>query len=133
MAYAVAAAQDADFQRLRALGLYTLGELSGLNRLLALVPQRVEDPWLAQARVDGLVLAGREAEACTEVPAGLARYPQSLYWSKAQVVCQLVAGETDQAMLGIDLLREQAPDGDPAFFRIAHAADRQRKRPHSHP
>src|SRR3546814_12358119 len=64
----------------------------------------------------------RSAEACTEVPAGLARYPQSLYWSKAQVVCQLVAGETDQAMLGIDLLREQAPDGDPAFFRIADAA-----------
>src|SRR3546814_13868247 len=25
-------------------------------------------------------------------------------------------------MLGIDLLREQAPDGDPAFFRIADAA-----------
>src|SRR3546814_12699048 len=92
MAYAVAAAQDADFQRLRALGLYTLGELSGLNRLLALVPQRVEDPWLAQARVDGLVLAGREAEACTEVPAGLARSPQPLYWAKPQVVCQLVAG-----------------------------------------
>src|SRR3546814_2643497 len=70
MADAVAAAQDADFLRLRAQGLYTLGELSGFNRLLALVPQRVEDPWLAQARVDGLVLAGREAEACTEVPAG---------------------------------------------------------------
>jgi hypothetical protein len=121
VADAVAAASGSDFLRLRAERLSALGELAGLNRLLSLVPQRVEDPWLAEARVDGLLLAGRDAEACAEVPAGLARHPQSLYWPKAQVYCQFVAGQTDQALLGVDLLREQAPDADPAFFRLADA------------
>lgn len=119
VADAVAAARGSDFLRLRAERLYDLAALAGLNRLLALVPQRVDDPWLAEARVDGLLLAGRDAAACAEVSAGLARHPQSLYWPKAQVYCQFVAGQTDQALLGVDLLREQAPDGDPAFFRLA--------------
>ncbi|GAB4373425.1 MAG: hypothetical protein Kow00114_35420 [Kiloniellaceae bacterium] len=120
MADAIAAAQTSDFLRLRAERLYALGALPGLNRLLALVPQHVADPWLAQARVDGLLLAGRDGEACAQVPAGLARYPQQLYWTQAQVVCQFAAGQTDQAMLGLDLLREQAPDSDPAFFAAAN-------------
>jgi len=120
MADAVAAAQTSDFLRLRAEGLYRLGDLDGLNRLLALVPQHVDDPWLAEARVDGLLLAGRDGDACAQIPAGLARYPQELYWTKAQVFCQFAAGQTDQAMLGLDLLREQAPDGDPAFFAAAN-------------
>ncbi|MGD1877176.1 MAG: hypothetical protein ACFB13_06715 [Kiloniellaceae bacterium] len=120
MADAIAAAQETDFLRLRAERLYDLGELAGLNRLLGLVPQRVEDPWLARARVDGLLLAGRDGEACAQVPAGLARYPQELYWAKAQVFCQFAADQTDQALLGLDLLREQAPDSDPAFFAAAN-------------
>ena len=120
MADAVAAAQETDFLRLRAERLYALGELAGLNRLLGLVPQRIEDPWLARARVDGLLLAGRDRDACGQVAAGIARYPQELYWAKAQVFCQLIAGQTDQALLGLDLLREQAPDSDPAFFRLAN-------------
>lgn len=110
-----------DFLRLRAERLYALGGLDGLNRLLALVPQGAESGWLVEARVDGLLLAGRDAEACAEAPAALARAPQSLYWAKVQVFCQLVAGETDPAMLGLDLLREQAPESDPAFFSLADA------------
>ena len=124
MADAIDAAQaeteGANFLRLRAEGLYALGELAGLNQLLALVPQHVEDPWLAKARVDGLLLAGKDSEACAEVPAGMARYPQDLYWAKAQVYCQFAGEQTDQALLGLDLLREQAPDSDPAFFALAN-------------
>jgi hypothetical protein len=125
VADAVAAVQSAvpeggDFLRLRAERLYAMGEVAGLNRLLSLVPQRVEDPWLAEARVDGLLLAGRDSEACGEVSAGLARYPQELYWSKVQVYCLFAAEQTDQALLGLDLLREQAPDSDPAFFELAN-------------
>lgn len=108
-----------DFLRLRAEHLYAMGELGGLNRLLDLVPQRVDDPWLAEARVDGLLLAGRDAEACGLVPGLLARYPQELYWSKAQVFCQFIAEQADQALLGLDLLREQAPENESAFFVLA--------------
>ena len=52
---------------------------------------------------------------------GLARYPQELYWAKAQVFCQFAGEQADQALLGLDLLREQAPDSDPAFFAAANA------------
>jgi hypothetical protein len=120
IADAVAAAQAGDFLRLRAERLYAMGELEGLNRLLALVPQQVEDPWLAQARVDGLLLAGRDGEACGQVGTGLARFPSETYWAKALVFCQFVAGQTDQALLGLDLLREAAPGSDPAFFDLAN-------------
>lgn len=115
------AAGDHDFLRLRADRLYALGALDGLNRLLALVPQRVEDPWLARVRVDGLLLTGKDRQACAEVPAGLARFPQDLYWAKAQVYCQFLADQSDQALLGLDLLREQAPDSDRAFFTLANS------------
>src|SRR5690606_2506454 len=64
LADAAAAAEENGFLRLRAQALYALGELAGLNRLLGLVSQRAEDAWLAEARVDGLLLAGRDAEAC---------------------------------------------------------------------
>lgn len=121
LASARAETETSSFLRLRAERLYALGELAGLNRLLALVPQHVEDPWLARARVDGLLLAGKDGEACAEVPAGLARFPQQLYWSQAQVYCQFVAEQTDQALLGLDLLREQAPDSDPLFFSLANS------------
>ncbi len=120
MADALAAIQGSDFLRLRAERLYALGALAGLNRLLALVPQRVEDPWLARAKVDGLLLAGKDSQACAEVPSGLARYPQDLYWAKAQVYCQFLAEQSDQALLGLDLLREQAADSDPAFFTLVN-------------
>ncbi|WP_193368566.1 hypothetical protein [Pelagibius marinus] len=113
-------AGESDFLRLRAERLYALGALAGFNRLLALVPQRVEDPWLARAKVDGLLLAGKESRACGEVPSGLARYPQDLFWAKAQVYCQFLAEQSDQALLGLDLLREQAPDSDLAFFTLAN-------------
>jgi hypothetical protein len=115
-----AEAGESGFLRLRAERLYALGALAGLNRLLALVPQRVEDPWLARAKVDGLLLAGKDSQACGEVPSGLARYPQDLYWAKAQIYCQFLAEQSDQALLGLDLLREQAPDSDPAFFTLAN-------------
>ena len=120
VADALADADSADFLRRRAERLYDLGELAGLNRLLALVPQRAEDPWLARLRVDGLLLAGRDDEACGQVGDGLARFPQELYWTKVQVYCQFSSGQTDQALLGLDLLREQAPDGEAAFFAAAN-------------
>lgn len=120
VADALAGADSADFLRRRAERLYDLGELAGLNRLLGRVPQRVEDPWLARARVDGLLLAGRDGEACGQVGDGLARFPQEFYWTKAQVYCQFIAEQTDQALLGLDLLREQAADGDAGFFAAAN-------------
>ena len=114
------ASQESGFLRQRAERLYAMGDLAGLNRLLSVVPQRVEDPWLARARVDGLLLAGNDQEACRVVGGAVARFLDDPYWSRAQVLCQFIAEQRDQAFLALDLLREQDPDGDPTFYALTN-------------
>jgi len=123
LADAVAGAQgdlDRGFLRLRAERLHAMGELAGLNRLLSIVPQRAEDSWLAQARVEGLLLAGRDQEACSQVRSAVARFAGEAYWGQALVFCQLLAEQRDQAFLGLDLLREEHPDADPVFYALSN-------------
>lgn len=120
LADAVAAAQETDFLRLRVNRLSALGDLAGLNRLLGIVPQRLDDSRLAQARVDGLLLAGRDQEACGQVRGAAARFPAEVYWSKALVFCQFLAEKRDQAFFALDLLREQDPEGDPLFYALTN-------------
>ena len=123
LADAVAGAQeglDGGFLRLRAERLHAMGELAGLNRLLSIVPQRAEDSWLAQARVEGLLLAGRDQEACGQVRSAVARFAGAAYWGQALVFCQLLAEQRDQAFLGLDLLREEHPDADPVFYALSN-------------
>lgn len=59
--------------------------------------------------VDQLWSAGDEDAACDQVQAQIAG-EQSIepYWRQALVFCQILRGETDQAAIGVDLLREQA-------------------------
>ena len=120
LADAVAGSQDSSFLRLRAERLYAMGELAGLSRLLDIVPQRLDDSWLAQARVDGLLLQARDEEACTQVRTAVARFPTEPYWARALVFCLFSAEQRDQAFLALDLLREQDPDGDPVFYAASN-------------
>ncbi len=104
---------------LRVERLATLGEIKGLNDLLSVVPRRHDDEFIARVRVNGLLLANNMDEACRLVRNGITNYHQKPYWQRAMVLCQMVAGEVDQAMLGLDLLREQGMIDDPVFFALA--------------
>jgi len=107
---------------LRIERLMALGEVAELNDLLAVVPSRNDDETRARTRVDGLLLVHDTAEACRLVRNGIASYQQVTYWQKAMVLCQMIAGDVDQMMLGLDLLRESGgDDGDPVFFSLASA------------
>jgi hypothetical protein len=106
---------------LRVERLRGLGDIAGLNRLLAVMPSNQETESIARARVDGLLLVYEVDEACRLVRRGIAVYHEVSYWPKALVFCQMVAGETDQMMLGLDLLREQGATGDTTFFALAGA------------
>src|SRR4029453_8332552 len=46
------------------------------------------------------------------------RLPVDSFWQQATVFCQLQAGQTSEASLGLDLLGEQG-EGDEAFFALA--------------
>ncbi len=101
--------------------LARMGEVEGLNGLLKVVPQRLDDEPLARARVRGLLLAGDARGACEQVRSQIADHHDKTYWRKALVFCQIHAGEGDQALLGVGLLREQGLSDDPAFFSLVDA------------
>jgi len=114
--------RDGRLLTLRVERLRAAGEIDGLNDLLAVVPNRADDESLARARIDGLLLAYDLKGACHYVRAGIASYHQVAYWQKAMAFCQMVGGELDKAMLGLDLLREQGAADDPAFLALASTA-----------
>jgi len=115
-------APEGSLLTLRVERLRALGDIDGLNDLLAVVPSRVDDEYLARTRVDGLLLAYDLKDACRYVRAGIADFHEVAYWQKAMVFCQMLAGEVDKAMLGLDLLREQGAADDPAFLALANTA-----------
>jgi hypothetical protein len=105
---------------LRIERLMALGEVAELNDLLAVVPVRRDDEHRARTRVDGLLLTHDTAGACRLVRNGIASYHQVPYWQKAMVLCQMTAGDVDQMLLGLDLLRETGDD-DLVFFALTGA------------
>lgn len=107
---------------LRLERLAALGEVSGLNRLLAAVPARLDDESIGRLRIDGLLLEHDYDAACRAVRNGIASYHADPYWQQAMIFCHMVSGETDRVMLGLDLLREQGMDDSPAFLALAGTA-----------
>jgi hypothetical protein len=114
--------ERASLLALRLERLMALGEVPQVNGLLALVPSRHDDEIIARTRVDALLLVHDTTEACRLVRNGIAVYHQDPYWQKAMALCQMLAGEVDQMMLGLDLLRERGGADDPLFFALAGAA-----------
>jgi len=110
-----------DFLTLRIERLMALGDIPAFNRLLDAVPVRQETQAIGRARVDGLWLAGNYDGACKLVRGRIGQYHAEVYWQKALVFCQFLAGEVDQGMLGLDLLREQGGADDALFFALADA------------
>src|SRR5215475_6335330 len=57
---------------------------------------------------------------CAAITDALSKVKVDSFWQEATIFCQLHAGQTDQASLGLDVLREQG-DESPAFFALADA------------
>jgi hypothetical protein len=106
----------------RASRLAAMGEVDGLNELMAVVPSRLDNEDLARVRVDGLLVAQENDEACRQIRNGIIAYKAGPYWQKAMVFCNMAAGDTDKVMLGVDLLRELGAADDPVFLTLASAA-----------
>lgn len=105
---------------LRVQGLAALGDYDGVAALTAVAPQRFLEESVLRGRVDSLLLTGDLDTACREARNGMATYHGESYWSKALVFCQIIAGEADEAALGLALLREQGGD-DGAYFALVEA------------
>ena len=104
----------------RADRLVAMGDLADAAALLAMQPPGSVDPATARQRIDVLLLSGDVDGACKAVDDTRKVASGDAAWQKAQIFCQLRAGQNDQAALGLDLLREQ-DENDPTFFSLADA------------
>lgn len=112
---------------LRVEALTRIGNLAGADALLDMTNEPLKDEATATAWTELTWLAGDRDRACTRVSELLGRFNHTS-WQKWQMVCQIAAGNTDMALLGTDILREQG-DKDDIFFRLAEAAAAAQKTP----
>jgi hypothetical protein len=106
--------------RLRLLA--DMGLVEDAVAVLKLLPADKRDAASARALVELSWRAGDLDGACAAVQESVQHLPVDSFWQQATIFCQLHAGQSDQAMLGLDLLREQG-GGDEAFFALAEALD----------
>lgn len=105
---------------LRAQKLAAFGLASAAEELAKAVPGRLEDEALARVLVDGMWMIDDRDGACKLVRGQIARMT-GLYWQQALIVCQALSGEHDRAALGLNLMREQSLDVDPALVELVGA------------
>jgi len=104
---------------LRAAQLAAMGDSAGLDALLKRVPTRGTDPALLRVEADMLFLEDDNSRVCALV-AGQSGTTDDNYWRKADIFCQILAGEQARAALGADMLREEG-DKDNLFADLLNA------------
>jgi hypothetical protein len=108
------------FVAVRAERLLAMGRSTPAAGLARAVPQREDNEPLSRVLLDAALIEYDNAGACQIVRRRIGR-STTLYWQKALIFCQALAGEHDRAQLGLSLLREQRADDDPAFNRLVNA------------
>lgn len=113
----VADDKTASLPELRLDLLGRMGDLDDLEALATADNAVIKDPALSKAWAGALLRGGRVEPVCK---ASADRDPSgaSVFWQQVAALCSFHAGNTSDASLSVDLLREQAPD-DKAFFALA--------------
>ncbi len=96
----------ADLVAVRAQKLLMLGDASGARTLLGLVPAPMRSADMAVLGNQFLWLEGKRENACADIAAQSAGSDLA-YWKQMRVVCQLLAGQSAEARLAQEVLREQ--------------------------
>jgi len=104
---------------LRAGQLLAMGDFTGVNALLKVVPGYAENPDLLRIEVDARLLTGDVARAC-QVTHAYIENQNSTYWQKAFIFCQAIEGLGEQAQLGMALLQELGVE-DKVFYDLVDA------------
>jgi len=120
------APQGADAPDAPSLGALRVGRLMALGdaddalALIDALPATMGGEDLDRDRVE-LRFAKDDTEgACRDVQSGIGRH-QGVWWDRALIACQALAGDKAKASLGLSLLREQQAPPDPAFDTLVAA------------
>jgi hypothetical protein len=108
------------FLDLRLQQLFSWGRTEEVLALLALVPRSRQSEVTGRVWVRALLAAAQDQAACHLVRREIVAYHTQIFWAKALIFCQILAGEVEQAFLGLDLLREKGVDDDPLFTDLAY-------------
>ncbi|HWA43015.1 MAG TPA: hypothetical protein VHA10_07375 [Hypericibacter adhaerens] len=111
---------DRDLLPIRAEQLARLGNLADMEAFLAVVPTGSKDPSLAAFRREVLWLKGDVDSACAQVSADLSVMPSDVELNRQQLLCRAANGQSKEAQLGIDMLREQG-QSDPKLVAMVDA------------
>jgi hypothetical protein len=103
---------------LRAQRLRAMGDAKAMKQLLDAAPGQSDNEDLARLQMESLLLSGDTDPACDKTATAIRDYPNA-YWQKALVFCQIAAGRTEEARLGLALLKETGTGKDPAFAYLA--------------
>jgi len=106
---------------LRVERLAAIGEVEGALAVIDALPGTLHDETVARRRVELAFAKNTPEDACRMVQASIARY-QSVWWDRALIACQALAGDREKAALGISLLHEQKAPADPTFDALIAAA-----------
>jgi hypothetical protein len=101
----------------RADVLFQMGLQGDLSDMLARLPDDVVSDGLRARRMEARLLQRHFEGACDDAATGSAAGTDPLFL-RAQVFCQVQAGQTDAASLGMDMLRELG-QADGAFLVLA--------------
>jgi hypothetical protein len=106
---------------LRVERLVALGEIDGALAVLDRLPSSMRTDELERRRVE-LDFAKNDVQAgCRQVQESAARH-QATWWDRALIACQALAGDREQASLGLSLLKERNAPPDPVFDALVGAA-----------
>ena len=110
--------QDATFLPLRFSKLASLGAKEELIELSNLVPPEDMLENLAKEAIYARLLSGETEKVCGEV-IELAKRTNESYWRKALIVCQLILGNRDAALLSLELLLAEL-DSEDKFSKLIY-------------
>ena len=104
---------------LRIERLAAMGDIGAVDALLKVAPDRENDQILLRSEADVLFYGNDYARVCPLVASQI-RQVATVYWRKAFIFCQALAGEFERASLGVTMLEEQGQK-DPVFFNLISA------------
>ena len=105
---------------LRIERMAALGEVEAALGVLAALPATLRSEALDRLQVELSFARNDRDGACRRVQDNIGRY-QGLWWDRALIACQALAGDQAKAGLGLALLREQQAAPDPAFDALIGA------------
>lgn len=107
---------------LRLERMVALGYVDDAAQLIDQLPSKADPEPLDRLRVEIGFLKNDNDGACNQVQNSIRQY-QDVWWDRAEIACQALAGDAGKAALGLSLLRERQAPRDQVFDTLVEAID----------